>query len=465
MTFQMLMRGVDGQTSCVRFSSRTIAGSFLQKHVASILRIPAEALLVVTGTRVINPHTSLCASSDGFFPSCSVLLRLRGGKGGFGSLLRGAATKAGQKKTSNFDACRDMSGRRLRHVNAEKKLKEWKAQAKEREFEKTANDFLKKQVKQKEDESGCSQVIERFREETFRAREDVESAVAQGLAEAKKLGKRKAVEDALPSSSSKRANVFEIDTFEEESEDEREGFNDEDVDAEVDSDKENEDDDVDTEVDLDEGNENEDAEEGEDVEKTSEDENTEQGSEAAKAEGMFAGEDANVRSEIDKAEGKSEDEGRNKENYLGNGLDDGHGERQTPVVEVAEGNGYHAPVGESQDIDNQKQQSRSCEEKYETRKQVLSICVPNTCNESNPCDSSFGNVEMKDLVMQSQLDLCDYLHASDLEVFGLDRLKQELQVRGLKCGGSLAERAGRLFLLKTVSLEKLDRKHFSKVRV
>ncbi|KAK3026604.1 hypothetical protein RJ639_041624 [Escallonia herrerae] len=31
-----------------------------------------------------------------------------------GSLLHGAATKAGQKKTNNFDACRDMSGRRAR---------------------------------------------------------------------------------------------------------------------------------------------------------------------------------------------------------------------------------------------------------------------------------------------------------------------------------------------------------------
>lgn len=37
----------------------------------------------------------------------------------------------------------------------------------------------------------------------------------------------------------------------------------------------------------------------------------------------------------------------------------------------------------------------------------------------------------------------------------------ELQSRGLKCGGSLSERAGRLFLLKTVPLEKLDKKHFA----
>ena len=47
-------------------------------------------------------------------------------------MLRGTATKAGQKKTNNFDACRDMSGRRPRHVNAEKKLEEWRAEPEER---------------------------------------------------------------------------------------------------------------------------------------------------------------------------------------------------------------------------------------------------------------------------------------------------------------------------------------------
>jgi hypothetical protein len=38
-------------------------------------------------------------------------------------LLRGAAKN--KNATDNTDSCRDLSGRRLRHVNAEKKLKEW----------------------------------------------------------------------------------------------------------------------------------------------------------------------------------------------------------------------------------------------------------------------------------------------------------------------------------------------------
>ena len=39
---------------------------------------------------------------------------LKGGKGGFGSLLRSIKPKA--KEDENFEACRDLSGRRLRHV-------------------------------------------------------------------------------------------------------------------------------------------------------------------------------------------------------------------------------------------------------------------------------------------------------------------------------------------------------------
>ena len=64
----------------------------------------------------------------------TLLLRLVGGKGGFGALLRGLGRDP--SKTTNQDACRDLHGRRLRHVNGEKKLKEWQAQAHERELEK-----------------------------------------------------------------------------------------------------------------------------------------------------------------------------------------------------------------------------------------------------------------------------------------------------------------------------------------
>lgn len=56
-------------------------------------------------------------------------LRLCGGKGGFGSLLRG---QKATKKTTDFSSSRDLNGRRLRHVQQDKMLEEWYAKANER---------------------------------------------------------------------------------------------------------------------------------------------------------------------------------------------------------------------------------------------------------------------------------------------------------------------------------------------
>ncbi|XP_076050787.1 splicing regulator SDE2 isoform X2 [Oratosquilla oratoria] len=60
-------------------------------------------------------------------------LRLPGGKGGFGSMLR--AIGAQIEKTTNREACRDLSGRRLRDINEEKRLKDYIAKKSEKERE------------------------------------------------------------------------------------------------------------------------------------------------------------------------------------------------------------------------------------------------------------------------------------------------------------------------------------------
>lgn len=62
----------------------------------------------------------------------------------------------------------------------------------------------------------------------------------------------------------------------------------------------------------------------------------------------------------------------------------------------------------------------------------------------------------------AELDLAQYASANDLEAAGLERLKQELQKQGLKCGGTLSDRAARLFMLKDQPLDALDAKHFAK---
>ena len=61
-----------------------------------------------------------------------------------------------------------------------------------------------------------------------------------------------------------------------------------------------------------------------------------------------------------------------------------------------------------------------------------------------------------------EIDFSTFDSAGDLEIFGLDVLKHELMKHGLKCGGTLAQRAERLFLLKNAELCNLDAKHKAK---
>ncbi|CAH8437794.1 unnamed protein product [Schistosoma turkestanicum] len=73
--------------------------------------------------------------------------RLRGGKGGFGSMLRAIGSQI--EKTTNHEMCRDLSGRRMRDVNLEKKLKEWYATADERERKK-AEEYVERRRRRQE---------------------------------------------------------------------------------------------------------------------------------------------------------------------------------------------------------------------------------------------------------------------------------------------------------------------------
>ncbi|CAL5383144.1 unnamed protein product [Camellia sinensis] len=60
------------------------------------------------------------------------------------------------------------------------------------------------------------------------------------------------------------------------------------------------------------------------------------------------------------------------------------------------------------------------------------------------------------------LNFDEFNSTAELEDFGMERLKSELQSRGLKYGGTLQERAARLFLLKTIPLEMLAKKLLAK---
>ena len=56
------------------------------------------------------------------------------------------------------------------------------------------------------------------------------------------------------------------------------------------------------------------------------------------------------------------------------------------------------------------------------------------------------------------VNLDDYSDAKSLEDLGLDHLKHALESRGLKCGGSLPERAQRLFSVKGLTPDQYPKK-------
>lgn len=62
----------------------------------------------------------------------------------------------------------------------------------------------------------------------------------------------------------------------------------------------------------------------------------------------------------------------------------------------------------------------------------------------------------------AHLDLSAFSSWEELASLGLDRLKSALLALGLKCGGTLEERAQRLFSTKGKSLEALDTSLFAK---
>uniref|UniRef100_A0A2H6NI27 Uncharacterized protein n=1 Tax=Micrurus carvalhoi TaxID=3147026 RepID=A0A2H6NI27_9SAUR len=103
-------------------------GDFLRSWCQA-QELPQDHFYVKCNGRCINSEGIL---QDGAL--YSVEPRLCGGKGGFGSMLR--ALGAQIEKTTNREACRDLSGRRLRDVNHEKAMAEWVKQQAEREADK-----------------------------------------------------------------------------------------------------------------------------------------------------------------------------------------------------------------------------------------------------------------------------------------------------------------------------------------
>lgn len=100
---------------------------------ANLTKAVSKALHLLPNDFYLMQNGKLLSSETTENSRITVCMRLLGGKGGFGSMLR--AIGAQIEKTTNREACRDLSGRRLRDINEEKRLKEYLEKQGDREDE------------------------------------------------------------------------------------------------------------------------------------------------------------------------------------------------------------------------------------------------------------------------------------------------------------------------------------------
>lgn len=175
------------RTACIECDAYGLPLAELTQEVARLEGIPEKCLALTCGGRRL---TGTIAAA-GQWLTC-VVTGLSGGKGGFGSMLR--AIGAQIEKTTNREACRDLSGRRLRDINHETRLKRWVAKQAERESQREQRKTPREPQHQLQDPE-----YERLREQIP---ERIQEAVTQGLAAGAK--KRPATTSTGGSSAKKR---------------------------------------------------------------------------------------------------------------------------------------------------------------------------------------------------------------------------------------------------------------------
>ncbi|CAI0410080.1 unnamed protein product [Linum tenue] len=431
--FQIFARLLDGKTATLRFAAPQAYTHEIKRRIFEITRIPVGYQRLVSGGRQLDDDSVVST------PECSVhlLLGLRGGKGGFGSLLRGAATKAGQKKTNNFDACRDMSGRRLRHVNAEKRLEEWKAGEAERRLEKVADDFLKKNAKKNAKKGNgdgeAAKYVAKYREDSAKCVAEVEDAVREAFSNGS--GKRKGkfpIKDAKKLKNwlgKKMLGVSDSEDSEDNSESEG----------------------TEKSVILNGGS------------------NSDPNSDSVSDWKQNAECSASASGESGREEEKEVAEGHNsKSSSQRDAINDMETVAEPDTCsEVAAHsptvNGLEVAKASGPDEMTMERREIPCSENVEVTADNLVIGVTNGPGDLKADkEEEIVVAETSNADLEKQLNLEDFTSPTDLEVLGLEKLKTELQARGLKCGGTLQERAARLFLLKSTPVDKLPKKLLAK---
>ncbi|XP_070257282.1 splicing regulator SDE2 [Myotis yumanensis] len=366
--------------------------------------------------------------------------RLRGGKGGFGSMLR--ALGAQIEKTTNREACRDLSGRRLRDVNHEKAMAEWVKQQAEREAEKEQRRLERLQRKLAEPrhcftnpdyQQQCHEMAERLEDSVLKGMQASSSKVVS--AEVGETRKRPHKPEADGGSGAAKRKCFWLGV---------EGL--------------------------------------EAVEGSSSDSSDDDSDEAPGTSGMSSPVPSSDSAGAERAAGVPRSPQRAGARSTdcsspelpspgagpGNGISDDlcaprgdtsaqerverkvAAETQTaPEEKEAESRGPREAAAAGPRLNQEKETEEVTDGERAAR------AAPGEDGESLPSTKP-GDQAGSTAGGQEPVGLLAFSSAAEMESLGLEKLKCELMARGLKCGGTLQERAARLFSVRGLAREQID---------
>ncbi|NXG50985.1 SDE2 regulator, partial [Psilopogon haemacephalus] len=376
-------------------------------HRARELNIPEESLYVKCNGRLVSEDDVL---QDGAVYSLEP--RLCGGKGGFGSMLR--ALGAQIEKTTNREACRDLSGRRLRDVNHEKAMAEWVKQQAEREAEKEQRRLERLQRKLAEPKHFFTNAD--YQKQFHEMAERLEDSVLKGLqATSSKMvspesndGRKRPGESGKNETKPRKRKCFWLGL---------EG--------------------------LDDADSSDCEDESEDDSPHASDESCPSGSRYDEIAGKS---NECSSSSVDSVEDTSASSTAEKPlEQLGGAERELQGETNS---------GGETEVPDEENIKMTKPLKEEAQEKNEITQALK--------KEQESVSSKAQEVNQSESTEVEPVDLLAFNSAAEMEALGLDKLKMELMSLGLKCGGTLKERAARLFSVRGLSRDQIDPALFAK---
>ncbi|XP_036309342.1 replication stress response regulator SDE2 isoform X2 [Pipistrellus kuhlii] len=364
--------------------------------------------------------------------------RLHGGKGGFGSMLR--ALGAQIEKTTNREACRDLSGRRLRDVNHEKAMAEWVKQQAEREAEKEQRRLERLQRKLAEPrhcftnpdyQQQCHEMAERLEDSVLKGMQASSSKMVS--AEMGEPRKRPSKPEADGGSSAPKRKCFWLGV--------------EGLETAEGSGSDSSDDDSD------------------EAPGTSVTSSPAPNRDSAGAESAGECPRSPPRAGVLGADCHSPEALPSPE--AGSG--DRRAQRgDTAARERGEGKGA-AETETAQEEEEEEAQRRAPAEaaaagpgpKRETETEVTdgaraARAAPAEDGEGIPSTKPGDSQAGSSALGQESVDLLAFSSVAEMESLGLEKLKRELMARGLKCGGTLQERAARLFSVRGLAPALID---------